>query len=128
MEENTRIPENLLPATFADGDILTNLDVNKIISILSVAINANYEDIKTDKTDIKGVSDRLKDGTFSKSSETTLQNNDTMFPSSRQVKNYVDNTVAAIVSATLTSLAGYDAETTQVLKNINGVLTWVTEE
>ncbi len=128
MEENTRIPENLLPAIFADGDILTNLDINKIISILRVAVNANYEDIKTGKTDIKDVSDRLKDGTFSKSSETTLQNNDTMFPSSRQVKNYVDNTVTTLVSATLTSLAGYDATVTQVLKNVNGVLTWVTEE
>lgn len=128
MEENIRIPENSLPATFADGDILTNLDVNKIIEILRTAVNANYEDIKTDKTDIKDVSDRLKDGTFSKSSETTLQNNDTMFPSSRQVKNYVDNTVSTLVSATLTSLAGYDAETTQVLKNVNGTLTWVTEE
>lgn len=128
MEENTRIPENLLEADFADGDILTNLDVNKIIEILKTAINANYADIKTDKTNIKDVTDRLKDGTFSKSSETTLQNNDTMFPSSRQVKNYVDNTVATLVSATLTGLAGYDAATTQVLKNVNGVLTWVTEE
>lgn len=128
MEENTRIPENLLEANFADGDILTNLDVNKIIEVLKTAINANYEDIKTDKTAVKDVTDRLKDGTFSKSSETTLQNNDTMFPSSRQVKNYIDNTVATLVSATLTGLVGYDAAATQVLKNVNGVLTWVTEE
>ncbi len=27
----------------------------------------------------------------------------------------------------LTSLSGYNAEETQVLKNINGELTWVTE-
>lgn len=128
MEENTRIPENLLEPNFADGDILTNLDVNKIIEILRTAVNANYQDINTGNTNITDVINRLKDGTFSKSSETTLQNNDTMFPSSRQVKNYVDNTVASLVSATLIGLAGYDAAATQVLKNVNGVLTWVTEE
>lgn len=127
MEENNRIPENLLPAAFADGDILTNLDVNKIIEVLRTAINANYQDINAGNTNITDISNRLKEGTFSKSSETTLQNNDTMFPSSRQVKNYVDNTVVALVSATLTSLAGYDATATQVLKNVNGVLTWVDE-
>lgn len=128
MEENVRIPENLLSSNFADGDILTNLDVNKIIEILRTAVNANYQDINTGNTNITDISDRIKDGTFSKASETTLQNNDTMFPSSRQVKNYVDNTVASLVSATLIGLTGYDATTTQVLKNVNGVLTWVTEE
>ena len=128
MEENVRIPDSLLGANFVDGDVLLHTDLNKIIEVFKVAINANYEDIKTDKINIGDVTDRLKDGTFSKASETTLQNNDTMFPSSRQVKNYVDNTVASIVSATLTGLVGYDAEATQVLKNINGVLTWVTEE
>lgn len=30
--------------------------------------------------------------------------------------------------AALTTLAGYDSSKTQVLKNIEGVLTWVTEE
>lgn len=128
MEENVRIPENLLGANFADGDILTNLDVNKIIEILRTAVNANYQDINTGNTNITDISNRLKDGVFSKASENTLQNDDKMFPSSRQVKNYVDNTVASLVSATLTGLAGYDATATQVLKNVNGVLTWVTEE
>lgn len=128
MEENVRIPDSLLDAKFVDGDVLLHTDLNKIIEVFKVAINANYEDIKKDKTNIKDVTDRLKDGTFSKSSETTLQNNDTMFPSSRQVKNYVDNTVATLVSTTLAGLAGYDAAATQVLKNVNGTLTWVTEE
>lgn len=128
MEENTRIPENLLGANFADGDILTNLDVNKIIEILRTAVNANYQDINTGNTNITDISNKIKDGVFSKASETPLQNDDKMFPSSRQVKNYVDNTVASLVSATLTGLAGYDAAATQVLKNVNGVLTWVTEE
>lgn len=128
MEENVRIPENLLSANFADGDILTNLDVNKIIEILRTAVNANYQDINTGNTNITDISNRLKDGVFSKASENTLQNDDKMFPSSRQVKNYVDNTVASLVSATLIGLAGYDAAATQVLKNVNGVLTWVTEE
>ena len=128
MEENVRIPENLLSANFADGDILTNLDVNKIIEILRTAVNANYQDINTGNTNITDISNRLKDGVFSKASENTLQNDDKMFPSSRQVKNYVYNTVASLVSATLIGLAGYDATLTQVLKNVNGVLTWVTEE
>lgn len=128
MEENVRIPENLLEANFADGDILTNLDVNKIIEILRTAVNANYQDINTGNTNITDISNRLKDGVFSKASENTLQNDDKMFPSSRQVKNYVDNMVASLVSATLIGLAGYDAAATQVLKNVNGVLTWVTEE
>lgn len=128
MEENVRIPENLLEANFADGDILTNLDVNKIIEILKTAVNANYQDINTGNTNITDISNRLKDGVFSKASENTLQNDDKMFPSSRQVKNYIDNTVASLVSATLIGLAGYDAAATQVLKNVNGVLTWVTEE
>ena len=128
MEENVRIPENLLEANFADGDILTNLDVNKIIEVFRIAINANYQDINTGNTNITDISNRLKDGVFSKASENTLQNDDKMFPSSRQVKNYVDNTVASLVSATLTGLVGYDATATQVLKNVNGVLTWVTEE
>ena len=124
MEENVRIPENLILANFVDGDVLTNLDVNKIINIFKVAINENYNDIKSGNTNITDISDRIKNGTFSKASETTLQNDDTMFPSSRQVKNYVDNqTISAI-----TALPGYDATLTQVLKNVNGVLTWVTEE
>lgn len=128
MEENVRIPENLLEANFADGDILTNLDVNKIIEILRTAVNANYQDINTGNTNITDISNRIKDGVLSKASENTLQNDDKMFPSSRQVKNYVDNKVASLVSATLIGLAGYDATATQVLKNVNGVLTWVTEE
>lgn len=124
MEENVRIPENLILADFVDGDVLTNLDVNKIIDVFKVAINENYNDIKSGNTNITDISNRIKDGTFSKASETTLQNDDTMFPSSRQVKNYVDNqTISAI-----TALPGYDATLTQVLKNVNGVLTWVTEE
>lgn len=124
MEENVRIPENLILADFVDGDVLTNLDVNKIIDVFKVAINENYNDIKSGNTNITDISDRIKNGTFSKASETTLQNDDTMFPSSRQVKNYVDNqTISAI-----TALTGYDATATQVLKNVNGVLTWVTEE
>lgn len=124
MEENVRIPENLILADFVDGDVLTNLDVNKIIDVFKVAINENYNDIKSGNTTVTDISNRIKDGTFSKASETTLQNDDTMFPSSRQVKNYVDNqTISAI-----TALPGYDATLTQVLKNVNGVLTWVTEE
>lgn len=124
MEENVRIPENLILADFVDGDVLTNLDINKIIDVFKVAINENYNDIKSGNTTVTDISNRIKDGTFSKASETTLQNNDTMFPSSRQVKNYVDNqTINAI-----TALPGYDATLTQVLKNVNGVLTWVTEE
>ena len=128
MEENVRIPENLLSANFADGDILTNLDVNKIIEILRTAVNANYQDINTGSTNIANITSKIKDGVFSKASENTLQNDDKMFPSSRQVKNYVDNTVASLVSTTLIGLAGYDVAATQVLKNVNGVLTWVTEE
>ena len=124
MEENVRIPENLILADFVDGDVLTNLDVNKIIDVFKVSINENYNDIKSGNTNITDISNRIKDGTFSKASETTLQNDDTMFPSSRQVKNYVDTqTISAI-----TALPGYDATLTQVLKNVNGVLTWVTEE
>lgn len=124
MEENIRIPENLILADFVDGDVLTNLDVNKIIDVFKVAINENYNDIKSGNTNITDISNRIKDGTFSKASETTLQNDDTMFPSSRQVKNYVDNQTIS----TITALPGYDATLTQVLKNVNGVLTWVTEE
>lgn len=124
MEENVRIPENLILADFVDGDVLTNLDVNKIIDVFKVAINENYKEIKTGNINITDVMNKIKDGTFSKASETTLQNDDTMFPSSRQVKNYVDKqTINAI-----TALPGYDAAATQVLKNVNGVLTWVTEE
>lgn len=124
MEENIRIPENVLPATFADGDVLTNLDINKIIDVLKTAVNANYLDIKSSIITVDDISTRVKDGTFSKASETTLLNDDTVFPSSRQVKNYVDKqTLSAI-----TALPGYDAAATQVLKNVNGVLTWVTEE
>lgn len=127
MEENVRIPDSLIVADFVDGDVLTNIDVNKIIDVFKVAINANYNDIKSGNTTVTDMSNRIKDGTFSKASETTLQNDDKMFPSSRQVKNYVDNTVSTLVSSTLTSLTGYDATATQVLKNVNGVLTWVTE-
>ena len=124
MEDNVRIPENLILADFVDGDVLTNIDVNKIIDVFKVAINENYKEIKTGNTNITDISNRIKDGTFSKASETTLQNDDTMFPSSRQVKNYVDKqTISAI-----TALPGYDAAATQVIKNVNGVLTWVTEE
>ena len=127
MEENVRIPDSLIVADFVDGDVLTNIDVNKIIDVFKVAINANYNDIKSGNTTVTDMSNRIKDGTFSKASETILQNDDKMFPSSRQVKNYVDNTVSTLVSSTLTSLTGYDATATQVLKNVNGVLTWVTE-
>lgn len=124
MEENVRIPENLILADFVDGDVLTNLDVNKIIDVFKVAINENYKEIKTGNANITNISDKIKDGTFSKASETTLLNDDTMFPSSRQVKNYVDKQTLSVI----TTLPGYDAAATQVLKNVNGVLTWVTEE
>ncbi len=35
--------------------------------------------------------------------------------------------IQAYIRECLSSLSGYDANATQVLKNINGVLTWVTE-
>ena len=124
MEENVRIPENLILADFVDGDVLTNIDVNKIIDVFKVAINANYNDIKSGNANITNISDKIKDGTFSKASETTLLNDDTVFPSSRQVKNYVDKQTLSVI----TTIPGYDAAATQVLKNVNGVLTWVTEE
>lgn len=124
MEENVRIPENLILADFVDGDVLTNLDINKIIDVFKVAINENYKEIKTGNANITNISDKIKDGTFSKASETTLLNDDTMFPSSRQVKNYVDKQTLSVI----TTIPGYDAAATQVLKNVNGVLTWVTEE
>ena len=124
MEENVRIPENLILADFVDGDVLTNIDVNKIIDVFKVAINANYNDIKSGNANITNISDKIKDGTFSKASETTLLNDDTVFPSSRQVKNYVDKQTLSVI----TTIPGYDAAATQVLKNVNGTLTWVTEE
>lgn len=37
-------------------------------------------------------------------------------------------TAIAGKQANLTGLAGYDATKTQVLKNVEGTLTWVTEE
>jgi hypothetical protein len=128
MEENTRIPDSLISPSLNDGDILYHELVNKMIQVFKAGINANYSDIKSVIEELNSVQLKVKDATLSKASETSLQNNDQMFPSSRQVKNYVDTSVQKQVPTTLSSLEGYDVETTQVLKNINGVLTWVTEE
>lgn len=128
MEENTRIPDELLTSNLNDGDILYHDFVNKIVQVFKVGINANFSDIKNIIVGLEALQNQVKDATFSKASETSLQNNDQMFPSSRQVKNYVDTIVQKQVPTTLSSLEGYDAEATQVLKNINGILTWVTEE
>ena len=128
MEENTRIPDSLISPNLNDGDILYHELVNKMIEVFKTGINANYSEIKSVIEELNSIQLKVKDATLSKASETSLQNNDQMFPSSRQVKNYVDTSVQKQVPTTLSSLEGYDVETTQVLKNINGVLTWVTEE
>ena len=48
--------------------------------------------------------------------------------SKNPVQNKVINTALSGKQAALTTATGYDATKTQVLKNINGVLTWVDEE
>lgn len=126
-EEIVRIAPDVLSADFSDGDILYNTDLNKIVSVVMAAINANYVDIKNSSKNLDNVLDQIKDAFLSKASETTLQNDDKMFPSSKQVKIYVDSTVPTLIAQNFTKITGYNGETTQVLKNINGVLTWVDE-
>lgn len=125
--EETRITDDVLSANFVDGAILTHADVNKIVDVLKTAINANYLDILSMLEDRDTVNQQLKGAYLSKASEVTLQSNDNMFPSSKQVKNYVDNNVSSKVGEFFSSINGYDPTTTQVLKNINGNLMWVNE-
>lgn len=125
MEENIRITDDLLPADYVSGDVLQHTDLNKIIQVFKTAINANYLDIISGNINIEMLVNQVKDATLSKSTETTLQNSDNMFPTSRQVKNYVDTAVSA--SKNLTGITGYDATKVQILKNVEGTLTWVDE-
>lgn len=123
-QEIIRITDDLLPADFQDGDVLTHTDINKIITVLKTAINQNYVDMTDTDNNLDVVKQQLGDTWVSKYADTTLLNSDDVFPSSRQVINYINpNTISEVLKL----LPGYNGSTTQVLKNINGVLTWVTE-
>lgn len=89
-----RISDDYLKGDYVDGSILQHTDMNELESVAKEGINANYVDIQ-----------KLQDGTLSvknatnvsgaslSKSTTTLEDSDEKIPTSKQVKDYVDNHV-----------------------------------
>jgi hypothetical protein len=42
---NFRIPTDILPGTYADGEIINAEKLNRIVNILRTGVNANYDDL-----------------------------------------------------------------------------------
>ena len=100
-----RISDNDMNSEFVDGSLLLHTDMNEIETLTKAGINANYEDIQklqdgtltvqnaVNATNALNANNAtaLSGATLSKSSDETLQNSDSKVPTSKQVKNYVDN-------------------------------------
>ena len=96
-----RIGPNYLNATFTDGQILTNGDLNEIVSVTKEAINANYRDIqRIEHGEITvGRAVNFDGATLSKFINEPLQADDKKVPTSLQVKNYVDEKIKEVLGA-----------------------------
>lgn len=97
MNYEERIDENFLKGDHVDGEVLHHTDLNELEDVVKTAINANYLDIQMMQDGSKPVSGatsvQANEGVayLSQLSEETLQATDSKFPSSAQVKSYVDN-------------------------------------
>lgn len=109
MAYNKRINDEDLPGNYVDGSVLLHTDMNKLETLTREGINANYEDIQKlqDGTTVIGyaatagsaeTSSALDSATLSTYSEETLQNNDAKVPTSKQVKEYVDDAVSGLTT------------------------------
>lgn len=88
-----RIGDNYLPANHKDGDTFLHTDYNEFLSIFKTAINENYFDIQKIINGSIKVSDssKLNGASLSQSINGSLSSDDNTVPSSKQVKEYVDN-------------------------------------
>lgn len=130
MDYKERIPENLLPANYEDGEVLQHTDMNRIELVIRTAVNENYKDIQKlqDGTLASGNSSKLSNATLSIQENEELQDSDTKVPSSRQVKTYIDLALRTSIDAMLKSVSGYDEGKIQILQNTNGNITWEDKE
>ena len=94
-----RIGPNYLNVNFTDGQILTNTDLNEIVSVVKAAINANYKDIQRIEHGeiVVGIATNLNGATLSKYVNEPLQADDKKVPTSLQVKNYVDEKIKEVL-------------------------------
>lgn len=88
-----RIGDNYLPANHKDGDTFLHTDYNEFLSIFKTAINENYFDIqKIINGSIKvSESSKLNGASLSQSVNGILSSDDNTVPSSKQVKEYIDD-------------------------------------
>lgn len=104
MEENAlvkRIGDEYLNSNYADGQILTHEDLNELVSIVKTSINENYYEIQKLENGEKtvGSSDSLDGAKLSRLSDSLLQNDDNIIPSSQQVKTYIDAKIEEILKS-----------------------------
>ena len=88
-----RIGDNYLPANHKDGDTFLHTDYNEFLSIFKTAINENYFDIQKIINGSIKVSDssKLNGASLSQSVNGILSSDDNTVPSSKQVKEYIDD-------------------------------------
>ena len=88
-----RIGDNYLPANHKDGDTFLHTDYNEFLSIFKTAINENYFDIQKIINGSIKVSDssKLNGASLSQSVNGILYSDDNTVPSSKQVKEYIDD-------------------------------------
>ena len=90
---NERIDNKYLTASHRPGEVILAEDMNELESVVKAGINANYEDIQKieDGTIMVGNASQLQGATLSTYSDSELSDDDNKFPSSRQVKRYIDS-------------------------------------
>jgi len=90
---NERIDNKYLTASHRPGEVILAEDMNELESVVKAGINANYEDIQKieDGTIMVGNASQLQGATLSTYSDSSLSDDDNKFPSSRQVKRYIDS-------------------------------------
>lgn len=121
MDYNVRIDDNFLRGDHVDGEVLQHTTLNELEKVIKTAINANYEDIQKLQDGTLSVNGALSviadDGVavLSQYATESLQESDTKFPSSLQVKNYVDN---AINTANIGLVYYWDGTNTQASLNL----------
>ena len=119
---NERIDNKYLTASHRPGEVILAEDMNELESVVKAGINANYEDIQKieDGTIMVGNASQLQGATLSTYSDSELSDDDNKFPSSRQVKRYID---AADIELGATLDLSIDSDTyvvTATLKNSSG--------
>ena len=119
-----RIGDNYLPANHKDGDTFLHTDYNEFLSIFKTAINENYFDIQKIINGSIKVSDssKLDGASLSQSVNGILSSDDNTVPSSKQVKEYIDDQYEDLQSKN-DVLSGTVSNNTESIKVFNDSVT-----